>query len=49
LKATSIIPKWRTLTLFMRVQLLNYLLDLDEILCGADDIEGNLDTLVLIP
>jgi hypothetical protein len=29
--------------------LLNYLVDLDEILCGDDDIEGDLDSTLLHP
>jgi hypothetical protein len=31
------------------VQLLNKLVDLDEILCGDDDIESDLSQLELIP
>jgi hypothetical protein len=36
---SSTIPKWRTFKLLKWVQLLNRLVDLDEILCGGDDIE----------
>jgi hypothetical protein len=35
----STIPKWRTFKLLWWVQLLNWLVDLDEILYGGDGIE----------
>jgi hypothetical protein len=35
----STVPKWRTFKLVRWIQLLNRLVDLDEILCGGDDIE----------
>jgi hypothetical protein len=37
--AAATIPKWRTFKLLRWVQLLNRLVDLDEILHGADGIE----------
>jgi hypothetical protein len=39
----STIPKWRTFKLLRWAQLLNRLVDLDEILCGGDEIEYYLD------
>jgi hypothetical protein len=40
---SSTIPKWRTFKLLRWAQLLNRLVDLDEILCGGDEIEYYLD------
>jgi hypothetical protein len=41
----SAIPKRRTFKLLGWVQLLNQLVDLDGILYGGDDIEGDIDNL----
>jgi hypothetical protein len=44
---TSAIPKWRTFKLLTWVQRrLNRLVDLDEILYGGDDIEGDVDYIL---
>jgi hypothetical protein len=39
----STTPKWRTFKLLRWVQLFNRLVDLDNILCRRDDIEGYVD------
>jgi hypothetical protein len=49
LKVTSITPKWLTFILLRGVQLLNQLVDLDEILYGCDDVEGDLDAILFNP
>jgi hypothetical protein len=43
------IPKWRTFKLLRWVLLMNRLVDLDEMLYGDDDIEGDLDSILLNP
>jgi hypothetical protein len=43
LKVISIIPKWRTYKLLRWVQLLNRVVDLAEILCECDGLEGDLN------
>jgi hypothetical protein len=43
----SAIPKWRTSKLLRWVLLLNWLVDLDEILYGDDDIEDDIDSILL--
>jgi hypothetical protein len=45
LKVTSITTKWRTFKRMRWVHLLNRLVELDEILCGGDAIEDDLDAI----
>jgi hypothetical protein len=40
-------PKWWTFKLLWWVELLNWLVDLDEILYGGDDVEDDIESILL--